>query len=159
MSGFHITIDIFLRNICYHLTNSIFPYYLWCRLSRQYQHFLAVAIDVQLSGANHRGQFRVVLQGLPKSMIFAVLVEELLLQVRAHIGGVDGHLVNRSMMSAYCGNCCKRASLCPSSKFSKLKAGATAQPTKQKPFFEGISAANHCSGRMTTCISPSGERL
>ena len=48
MSGFHIRIDIFLNAICYHLTNSIFPYYLRGRLPRQHQNFLAITIDMEL---------------------------------------------------------------------------------------------------------------
>ena len=49
MSGFHIRIHIFLSVTYYHLTNRIFPYYLRSRLPRQHQHFLAIAIDVELT--------------------------------------------------------------------------------------------------------------
>ena len=65
MSGFHIRIHIFLSVTYYHLTNRILPNNLRSGLPRQHQHFLAIAIDVELPRANHSSQVLVVLQRHP----------------------------------------------------------------------------------------------
>ena len=46
---------------------------------------------MQLAETDYGSQLWVILHGYPKGMIDAILFKQLLLQVRTHIGGVDGH--------------------------------------------------------------------
>ena len=60
-------------------------------LSGQYQHFLSITIDVKLPRAHHRSQFWVILHCQPKTVVHAILLKQLSLQVRAHVGGINCH--------------------------------------------------------------------
>ena len=62
---------------------------LWGCFPFQHQHFLAVAIDMQLTGTDNRRQIRVVLHRLPTLMIWAISIHQFVPQVRAHIGRVN----------------------------------------------------------------------
>ena len=78
--------------ILHKIADSVLSDYFGSCFSCQHQHFLAIAIDMQLTGTDYGCQFQVILYGYPKRMIDAVLLKQLLLQVRAHVGGVDGHM-------------------------------------------------------------------
>jgi hypothetical protein len=54
---------------------------LWGSFPCQYQYLLTVSVDVQLVGAYYRRQFLVILHRQPKGMIYAILFEQLPLQM------------------------------------------------------------------------------
>ena len=80
-----------LLHLLYQIADSVFSNDFWSGLTCQHQHFLTIAIDMQLTGADYGCQFWIILHRYPKGMIDAILFKQFPLQVRAHIGGVDGH--------------------------------------------------------------------
>ena len=81
-----------LLHLLYQIADSVFSNDFWSGLTCQHQHFLTIAIDMQLTGADYGCQFWIILHRYPKGMIDAILFKQFPLQVRAHVGGVDGHI-------------------------------------------------------------------
>ena len=82
---FNETLKKELVNIDYQVIEYIFANYFRLGFSCQDENFLAIAIDVELAGANHGCERSVVLHGLPDGIIHAIGLKEFSLQMRAHI--------------------------------------------------------------------------